>query len=207
MEEREVISYSSKIQGNSESFLEQFFLRKILISIVFLILGMSAAWAVPFAPKVTLESELQELGFSIPNKALASIDFSLKDLSGDTKQLSDYRGKVVFLNFWATWCGPCRTEMPSMERLYNTLKSKGFEIVAVNQGEREKTVSRFITDYDLTFDVLLDGSQEIGSMYGARSIPTTYLIDRNGMILGMAVGGREWDTPEYLALFNKILQL
>lgn len=173
----------------------------ILIIIIAMIIPISTAAA------ATLTQDLAELGFSTPRERLPSIDFTLQTTDQQTRSLSDYRGKVVFLNFWATWCGPCRAEMPSMQLLYEELQDEGFEIVAVNLGERPAPVNTFINEYGLTFPVLLDQRQTVGTQYGARSIPTTFLIDRNGDILGMAVGSREWDTPEYIELFRKVLAL
>ena len=119
--------------------------------------------------------------------------------------MSDYRGKVVFLNFWATWCGPCRFEMPSMETLYQRFKAKGLVIVAVNLQEDRNSVQRFVDEYGLSFPVLLDTTGRVGATYGARSIPTTYIVDRDGFVLAGTIGTREWDTEDYLRFFEKLL--
>ena len=174
-------------------------------SLMILIVTVMMILPVVSVTGATLTQDLANLGFATPKQRLPSIDFTLQTPDQLTRSLSDYRGKVVFLNFWGTWCGPCRAEMPSMQLLYEELKDEGFEIVAVNLGERPAPVRTFIDEYGLTFPVLLDQRQTVGTQYGARSIPTTYLIDRNGDILGMAVGTREWDTPEYIELFRKIL--
>ena len=149
---------------------------------------------------------LLNLGISVAKSPLDTIEFQLEDLQGTTKSLSSYRGKVVFLNFWATWCGPCRSEMPSMQRLYDVLKDEGFEIVAVNLQESAHQVKRFLDEEKLTFPVLLDKDGYTGSVYGARSIPTTYLIDREGKIFARAIGAREWDSPEIMSVFRDILK-
>lgn len=133
------------------------------------------------------------------------VDFKLKDLSGRDVSLSDFKGKVVFLNFWATWCGPCRLEMPSMQELYTLLKHRGFEIVAVNLQEHGEMVQRFVDELGLTFTVLLDSYGRVGSMYGARSIPTTYIIDREGNVVAGSLGAREWNTQSYIDLFDRLL--
>ena len=133
------------------------------------------------------------------------VDFELKDLSGKYVSLSDFKGKVVFLNFWATWCGPCRIEMPSMQEVYTLLKHRGFEIVAVNLQENRKTVQKFVDEMGLTFTILLDSNGRVGSMYGARSIPTTYIIDREGNVVAGSLGSREWNTQSYIDLFNRLL--
>ena len=154
----------------------------------------------------TIQERLMNLGVALPQKKVEAIDFELEDLNGKTRSLSLYRGKVVFLNFWATWCGPCRIEMPSMQRIYNELKDEGFEIVAVDLREDKKVVKKFVKEFELTFPVLLDKTGKVGGIYGARSIPTTYIIDRDGFIVGRTIGAREWDTEEFKTVFREILE-
>jgi peroxiredoxin len=154
----------------------------------------------------TIQDKLMNLGIALPQNKVEAIDFELEDLNGETRSLSSYRGKVVFLNFWATWCGPCRIEMPSMQRVYNELKDEGFEIVAVDLREDKKVVKKFIKEYELTFPVLLDKTGKVGGIYGTRSIPTTYIIDRDGFIVGRTIGAREWDTEEIETVFREILE-
>ncbi len=173
---------------------------KKLIYIFFIVLLSATGYA------ENIQDKLVSLGIAIPKKKTEAIDFELEDMNGDIKTLSSYRGKVVFLNFWATWCGPCRIERPAMQRVYEELKDKGFEIVAVDLQENKKVVKKFIKEYNLTFTVLLDKTGKVGRLYGARSIPMTYLIDRNGYIIGRQIGAREWDTLEFKDLFEEILQ-
>ncbi|MBN2655532.1 MAG: TlpA family protein disulfide reductase [Spirochaetales bacterium] len=154
-----------------------------------------------------IELSLNRAGFDIPADTLPSVDFELMNLKGGLEALSDYRGKVVFLNFWATWCGPCQSEMPAMENVYNELKDDGLVILAVDLAEDKDTVQAFIDERNLTFPVLLDTSGQIGAIYEARSIPTTYLIDREGSILGRAVGVRPWEDDAFMSLFRQILKL
>ncbi|MBA7538835.1 Thiol-disulfide oxidoreductase ResA [subsurface metagenome] len=169
----------------------------ILWSTLFFTTGLGAA--------ESLDSAFYALGFRLPEKTLPAVDFELEDLGGNLISLSSMRGKVIFLNFWATWCPPCRAEMPSMEELYNRFASRDFEIVAVDLQEKNKQVSKFVNDNGLTFKILLDKTGNIGAAYGARSIPTTYIIDRDGSVLARTLGGREWDTEEVFDLFEKIL--
>lgn len=177
-------------------------MRKAIIFIMALAVLLPLA---SFAASVTAE-ELRSVGLQPLKEGTEMVDFQLQDLSGTSRKLSDYKGKVVFLNFWATWCGPCRFEMPSMERLYKKLKAKGFEIIAVNLQENRKDVQPFVDELGLTFPVLLDTTGRIGSTYGARSIPTTYIIDRNGLVIAGTIGTREWDGEEYIRFFEKLLQ-
>ncbi len=155
---------------------------------------------------VSIQNRLMDLGIGAIGERIESTDFELEDLGGTPQKLSSYRGKVVFLNFWATWCGPCRIEMPAMQRLYDKLKDEGLEIVAVDLQESRRQVKKFVEKYKLTFPVLLDKSGEVGSIYGARAIPTTYLIDRDGYVFAGAAGAREWDSPQVVSIFREILQ-
>ncbi|OHD26383.1 MAG: hypothetical protein A2064_04810 [Spirochaetes bacterium GWB1_66_5] len=155
------------------------------------------------------ESLMQSLGgqgVGTAPKPLDPIEFELQDLKGKYIKLSGLKGKVVFLNFWATWCGPCRTEMPSMQRLYEQLKDQGLEILAVDLQEDKTRVQSFVKELGLTFTVLLDTKGTVGAQYTARAIPTTYLLDRQGFVFARTVGAREWDTPEMLELFRRILK-
>jgi len=174
-------------------------------SLVFVLAGLIVFAASASATTVTAE-EFRQMGLQPPKERLEIIDFELQDLSGTTRRLSDFNGKVVFLNFWATWCGPCRFEMPSMEKLYQQFKSSGLEIVAVNLQEDRDSVQRFVDEYDLSFHVLLDTTGRIGATYGARSIPTTYIVGRDGTVLAGTIGTREWDTEEYIRFFEKLLE-
>jgi thiol-disulfide isomerase/thioredoxin len=150
--------------------------------------------------------QLRELGLQPLKEGTRLVDFELKDLVGSSRKLSDFTGKVVFLNFWASWCGPCRAEMPSMQALYQKLKGKGLEIVAVNLQEDAAAVQRFVKAQGLSFPVLLDSSGRVGATYGARSIPTTYIIDRQGFVIAGTLGSREWNTPEYVSFFSELLE-
>ncbi|MDR2542561.1 MAG: TlpA family protein disulfide reductase [Treponema sp.] len=132
-------------------------------------------------------------------------DFTLQMLNGERVSLSSYRGKVVFLNFWATWCPPCRQEMPSMEVLYQRYKEHGLEMLAVNLRENPNEVRQFIQENGYTFPVLLDLDGRVGARYGVRGIPTTLIIDRQGRIIGRLVGSIYWDTSQVFEAFEALL--
>lgn len=157
------------------------------------------------AEKLT-DKDFKAVGLAPLKEGTRSIDFTLSDLAGKKVSLASFKGKLVFLNFWATWCPPCRAEMPAMERLYQKLKDKGLEILAVDLQEDAKTVQKFVKDNKLSFKVVLDADGRMGATYGARSIPTTYMVGRNGDVLGGTVGGKEWDSPEMIAFFNRLLE-
>ena len=135
------------------------------------------------------------------------VEINLKDMYGNQVSISDFRGKIVFLNFWATWCPACRAEMPSMERLHKKFKDKDFVMVAINLQESVSTVKKFFKDFKLTFLALLDRDGEVGTRFRVRNLPTTYILDKEGKILGMAVGTREWDSKDSITLFEYLVDL
>jgi thiol-disulfide isomerase/thioredoxin len=132
-------------------------------------------------------------------------NFALMDLSGNEAQLKDYRGKVVFLNFWTTWCPACRVEMPSMEKLYREFKNKGFIILAVDMQEDSETVRKFKAKYKLSFPILLDTEGAVASYYAVNAIPVTYLIDRAGYLYAAAMGARDWASEDAFQLIKHLI--
>ena len=136
----------------------------------------------------------------------AAPEFGLMDLTKKTVKLSDYKGKVVFLNFWATWCKPCKEEMPSMELLYNAMKGKDFEMIAVSIDRDIAKVEPFIKDLKLSFPVLLDFMGKADRRYKLTGVPETYIIDQNGVIVEKILGPRDWTRPESLQTILELLK-
>ncbi len=131
-------------------------------------------------------------------------DFTLPTLEGNSVRLADYRGKVVFINFWATWCPPCRQEMPSMESLYRRLKGRAFEMLAVSiDREGEDGLQPFVSQYGLTFPVLLDPHKEVYRLYGVTGVPETFIVDGHGVILLKLIGPQDWMRQEWLDFFDR----
>jgi thiol-disulfide isomerase/thioredoxin len=167
----------------------------------------AAAEKAPASPSV-IADQIKKAGLDAPAREVMSEDFSLDSLDGSKVSLSSFKGKVVLLSFWATWCGPCKQEMPAMEKLYQKLKSKGFEVVAVDMMEDKATVAAFVKKSGYTFPVLLDSTGEVGGgPYAARAIPTNYVVDKGGRIVGRKIGidGPAWTSDERLALFESLL--
>jgi len=130
---------------------------------------------------------------------------NLKDMNGNNVSLADFKGKIVFLNFWTTWCPTCRIEMPSMEKLHQKLKNKDFALVTINLQESASRVKGFFKGLKLSFTALLDTTGEVGASFGIRAIPTTYILDKTGRIIGQANGPREWDSKGAIALFENLI--
>ncbi len=134
-------------------------------------------------------------------------DFSLKKLGGGRSSLSDYRGTVVLVNFWATWCGPCKAEMPSMEALYQQFKREDFEILAISIDiNKETEVTTFIRDFGFTFPVLLDDQFTVNDHYQVRVVPTTVVVDRNGIITHRLLGAKDWNDRDSKLFIEKLTQ-
>jgi peroxiredoxin len=130
--------------------------------------------------------------------AIPAPDFELTDTEGRTHRLSDYRGQTVIINFWTTWCPPCREEIPSMNRAWHVLRDEGVAILAINMGEDEDTIFIFTADYPADFPLLLDRDGAVIAEWPVRGLPTTYVVAPDGTIAYRAIGGREWDDPAFL---------
>jgi len=138
---------------------------------------------------------------------LPAPNFTLSGLDGEVVNLTDYKGKVVFLNIWATWCPPCREEMPSMQKLYNELKGEDFEILAVSIDTLgAKAVAPFMNKFNLTFPALLDTKGSIQGIYGTTGIPESYIIDREGIVVEKVIGAKDWSSPEVIDMMQNLIQ-
>lgn len=143
-------------------------------------------------------------------------DFVATDLQGRRVSLEDLRGEVVMLNIWATWCPPCREEMPSMQRLYEELGPEGLHVVAVSidaaEGKKDPAgreggdVAAFAEEYELTFDIWHDPSGEIQRTYRTTGVPESFVIDRDGMIVKKVIGATEWDSAAHVEMFRRLLE-
>jgi len=133
-------------------------------------------------------------------------DFSLKDLTGKKVEIKDYKGKIIFLNFWATWCVPCKEEMPSLEVLHERFKGEKFVLLTVSVDyEGLKVVHGFLDKHSYTFPVLLDPNGETLDLFEVKGIPITFIIDKKGRVIGRALGPRDWRSPEVFSLVNLLV--
>ncbi len=134
-------------------------------------------------------------------------EFSLEGLSGRKVELKNFQGKIVLLTFWATWCGPCKQEMPSIEALHQQFKGKDFVVLTIAVDlEGAIPVEKFIAKNGYTFYVLIDSKSQVLDLYRVEGIPTTFVIDKKGRILGKALGPRDWKSPEAISLFNQLIK-
>ncbi|QQO08032.1 TlpA family protein disulfide reductase [Breznakiella homolactica] len=150
--------------------------------------------------------DFRKLGMMVFDPPQKIPSFAVTTLEGDTVTLEDFRGRYLFLNFWATWCPPCQAEMPSMERLSARLRDSDFEILAVSVGENAAAVGSFLEKNPYTFPIALNQDGSLGAVYASRGIPTTYIIDRDGNVIAGKIGARSWDDPECIALFEALLE-
>ena len=141
-----------------------------------------------------------EEGVDAPN-------FTLKNLEGKEVSLNEFRGKYVLLNFWATWCGPCKIEMPSLETLYQRFKNKNFEMLAISNDMYGATVVKaFVKANKINFPVLLDQQLKASNKFGVVSLPSTFMIDPKGKIIGAILGAENWATPNNILYFENLLK-
>ena len=147
-----------------------------------------------------LVSNLQEIKDPSPAPG-----FTLPDLERGKVSLKDFRGKLLILNFWASWCVPCREEMPAMERLYQKYRDQGFVILGVNLKDDKKSAIAFVKELKITFPIAFDPAGEVGLLYGAWGLPATYLIDTKGIALARAWGPADWFSPGARELIEALL--
>lgn len=173
-------------------------LRGAVLSLLVLLLVPAAARA---------QDPYKALDLIRPSRLKPAKDFSAPSLNGRPLRLADYKGKVVLLNFWATWCPPCREEMPGMERLYQRYKDKGFVVLAVSvDSEGGPVVVPFVKEHKLTFPIGLDPKMDVADRYGVRGLPSSFIMDRTGALVAMALGPRQWDGKAGQALIESLLK-
>ena len=160
-------------------------------------------------PVALVAAELPPLSHSLTKQTpKPAPTLKLNDLGGAFHDLAQLKGRVVLINFWATWCPPCRREMPSMERLAQHLKGEAFSVLAVNVGESVNDIELFTSQLDtsLSFPILLDRSSQTMQVWKIAGLPTTYLVDKKGRVVASAIGGREFDHPDMIQAIRAALK-
>jgi peroxiredoxin len=180
--------------------------KPITIALLFALIAVSSrVYADPMDLPEDVRNAFGNAGLPLLREKRRIRDFTLQTADGRSITLSQLKGKVVFLNFWATWCPPCRSEMPSMEMLYQRYKQNGLELIALDIMEKPSQVQAFMQEYAYTFPVVLDTRGEVSNQYGIQAVPATFIIDRDNTIIFSAVGTRNWSTPGIFAAFERLL--
>jgi len=195
------------ISGYKECMKNRFLIVSALIFFapLFLSTGCTPTERGAASPQTAAGPGLRQL-----SQRVSPRDFSLPVASagveGETLTLSELRGNVVVLNFWATWCPSCRSEMPSLESLHSHHKEDGLTVVAVNMRESREHVHAFMDDNGFSFLTVLDTDGRVGSLYGVQAIPTSFVISREGYIVARLVGRTNWDSPGIRADLQRLLE-
>ncbi len=173
--------------------------RRLLLAALAMVLGYGASFTL--YPENHFDAEASAA------ESTPAPELTLNRLSGGNVRLSDYRGKWVLLNFWATWCSPCVAEMPSMEEFSQKFKAKNMVVLAVSvdRGGPEK-VKKFVKQYGITFEIFHDPESDASNRYGVSSLPSTFIINPKGDIVSQAQGMREWNDPEIVAYFDDLMK-
>ena len=173
--------------------------RLFLIAIV-VIIAAAGGWYLS-------EPEKKKVAYTLPTIGSVAPDFQLVDTNGTMRSLSAERGKVVLVNFWATWCPPCKAEMPSMEELYQNYSRGNFEIFAINVDDDGPAVMpAFLAKTPHTFPILFDTDFQARTLYGVDMFPETFIVDRNGIISRKIVGAIDWTSPPMLSYLNALME-
>lgn len=150
---------------------------------------------------------LSSIGIRVFDDRIAAVDFEVTTLEKGDTTLENLRGEFVFLNFWATWCPPCREEMPAMEAMSREFSQLPFTILAMSVQEDRDTVQRYVDEFGFTFPIGLDPTGRVASHYGVRGLPTTYFIDSDGVVLGMLIGIRDWHDENVRSVMRRVIEL
>lgn len=149
---------------------------------------------------------LEELGFFVFPAPEPLPPFSVKTLAGADAGVGALAGKVVLLNFWATWCPPCRSEMPSIQTLHEKMRGAAFEVMAISVAEKPTVVRDFLSSNPYSFPLYLDESGEASAPFAGRGIPTTFVLDKQGRAIAAVIGARSYDGPEVVTLFKELAE-
>lgn len=141
----------------------------------------------------------------IQPEPFAAPALTVSDIDGEPLKKTDYQGKWLFVHFWASWCGPCRREVPAIEKMWATLKQEGLALAFINTAEDEDTIFSFLSVHGPTLRAFMDRDGLVTEQWKPRGLPATYLVDPNGIVRYQALGGREWHSPAYLTFLRSLV--
>lgn len=170
------------------------------LSVLAIVVLTGAAWA----EKPWYAARFEKLGFYVYDAPIKQKDFTVAGLDGRLSRRSDLAGKIVLLNFWATWCPPCKEEIPSIQKLSDSMQGKAFTVMAISVGEKKTTVADFVKQWKMTYPVYIDPQNGLGKVYASRGIPTTYVLDKQSNFIAAIIGGFKFDSAEVIALFGEL---
>jgi peroxiredoxin len=180
--------------------------RSLIAAAILALLTTSTSGAADQKARPSASDAMKQLHLIRPPSPTPAPDFMATLEDGKTFQLSAQRGKVVFINFWATWCLPCRTEMPMMENLWRRHRARSFVMLAVSTDSTPSAVPPFIVQQGFTFPVTLDAGQELARAYGLRGLPMSVIVDPAGNVAAVAIGPRDWDGAAANALVEGLMR-
>lgn len=164
-------------------------------------------FALSLFSSLLLNASNSEVPFGIRHYDIGSAqNFILNDIDGEKFELNNSKGNWVFLHFWASWCGPCRVEMPAIQQLADKMNAEKFQVIMINTAEDEDTVFEFLGSINVELNSLLDVDGRVTEVWKPRGLPTSFLIDPEGKVKYQAIGGREWGNPIYIDFLKKLLK-
>ncbi|MCK4738435.1 MAG: redoxin domain-containing protein [Deltaproteobacteria bacterium] len=179
---------------------------KLTLKYKFILIGLFSL--VLLFPLTCRSESADDLWLDLGLERLSAVDvptFTLEDVSGKKVSLESFKGRVVFLNFWATWCPPCKEEMPAMDKLHRLYEKKGLSVVAINDYQPKKNVLKYLKNKNFAMKILIDEKGGVSEAYHAGVLPMTFLIDRDGKAVGRAAGFRDWTGPSAISIIEEVL--
>ena len=180
-------------------------MKKIMMLVLTTVLCFAVVLSAFSASRPWYTSRLEALGFQVFDPPSEPKDFKVLTFAGTSKLRSSSKGKVVLLNFWATWCPPCKAEIPSIDSLSKAMKDLPFEVFAVDLGESPLQVKTFVAENKISYPIYLDPTNGLAKVYASQGIPTTYILDKEGRFIASRVGSFKYDNPEFLGLLKEIV--
>lgn len=157
-------------------------------------------------PNPAVDKAIKDLELIRPRRSTAPKEFSVPAIPEGTFRLSEQRGSVVLVNFWATWCQPCREEMPALQRLWQRYKDRRLVVVGISIDTDPAVIPKFVASYRLSFPMGHDGNKKLADSFGARAMPTTLVVNTEGYLVALAFGERPWDGKAAIALIDALLR-